>query len=622
MDPVTEEIRQRADLADIVGEYVQLQPAGVNRFKARCPFHEEKTPSFYVSRDHGFFKCFGCGAAGDVFSFVQKIRNLSFVEAKNELAERYQIALPRRRELSSQEQVDSQQRERLARLLTATVDFYRKQLGTEAGAGALEYARRRGLTNEILSRFSIGYAPDSWDALQRYLINQYGFKQSEAIEAGVSLPRDANDPGRGAYDRFRHRLMFPIWDERGHVVAFGGRILEGSQTGSSDAKYLNSPETSLFHKSQLLYAWHLARAESSKAGGIIITEGYMDTIALHSAGFGNTVATLGTALSKPHVAMLKRINPARVWLCFDGDSAGLRAALRTAPLFEQASLDVRVVKLPSAQDPDSLVREFGNQALQQLLDEAPLLRQFELEQAIQGFDLTVVGDRKKAVAAAAGVLRTVAGVAERDAYVAWLTDKLASSFGATTSERIQVIQNNLRRELAAAGHSAPAGPEDRRAAAPIPAPQVPAAYNMLPAGLVRAERALLAAMLSANADRPEVLRLLPPEQWVVPEHRSIIMMLDELEAGEEGNALSEMTELLSPALRDLVAELLQLDEAHQVAEAPLLKSWAQTVVGYHERQHQHDVLTSIAAKIKANEPISEEERQVYQLAISNKTRSA
>ncbi|HVF85041.1 MAG TPA: DNA primase, partial [Abditibacteriaceae bacterium] len=365
MDDTTEEIRRRADIVDIVSQYVALRPAGSGRWKACCPFHDEKTPSFNVSQERGYYHCFGCSKSGDIFKFLQEIENISFPEAKRQLAERYGVALPRfGKELSPEQQNAYDERDRLQKITAASASFFRLQLSGNKGLAGRDYARGRGLSNATLERFGIGLAPDAWDGLYHELSNKYGFKPEDGARAGVLIERESVNEQTGEtynryYDRYRHRLMFPIWDAQGRVIAFGGRALPDGQTGNPDAKYINSPEGPLFNKSRVLYAWHLARAEAGKRESVIVCEGYMDAIALHEAGFSNTVATLGTALTEEHVRLLSRLSPKTVYLCYDGDSAGIRAALRTTDLFARYNLNVHVVALPDGDDPDTFLRKHG-----------------------------------------------------------------------------------------------------------------------------------------------------------------------------------------------------------------------------------------------------------------------
>ena len=327
--------------------------------------------------------------------------NLTFPEARKSLASRFGIALPERREMTPEQRQENSERDRLFKIAASAQKFFAAQFAGNAGLVARDYARKRGLSRETVEKFGLGYAPDAWEGLRSGLTRREGFSDDDGIAAGLFIERKsvegelggmfAEGATRRVWDRYRHRLMFPIWDESGRVIAFGGRALEGGQSGNPDAKYINSPETPLFHKSNVLFAWHLARGEVQKRGGIIISEGYMDAIALHEGGFPNTVATLGTALTAHHVSSLKRISPPAVWLCFDGDSAGMKAALRTAPLFADAGLNVRVVRFPEGEDPDTFIRAVGTEGMREELDSAVPLAKYRLEAVVSARPLAFSG---------------------------------------------------------------------------------------------------------------------------------------------------------------------------------------------------------------------------------------
>ena len=458
MDETTEEIRRRADIVEIVEGYISLKPAGNNRWKACCPFHDEKTPSFYVSRDKGFYKCFGCGAAGDIFKFVQQIENVDFLEARRTLAEKTGVPIRSQRDYTPEQQQVFAQRDRLLRVTETAAKWFEEQLSSPDGADARDYARSR-LAPATMRAFNIGYALDAWDACRNFLVKKYGFSEDDGVAAGLLIEKHNDDGSKRTYDRYRHRLMFPIWDERGRVIAFGGRALEGGKTGTPEAKYINSPEGVLFKKSHTLYGWHLARPEVGRRESIIISEGYMDAIALHAAGFSNTVATLGTSLTDGHAQMLKRLAPKTVYLCFDGDGAGMKAALRAGPLFDAHDLAVKIVALPDGHDPDTFLREMGTAAFEKLLDEARLLAQYRVERAIGDFHFEHISDRAEALQEAASIIAAVPGASEQEAYIAFLAEKWARQENVVDAGRLQMIEAAVRRQVKAAARQ---NEQDRR----------------------------------------------------------------------------------------------------------------------------------------------------------------
>ena len=355
-----DELRSRVSLAELVGKRVRLVRKG-REHGGLCPFHNEKTPSFYVVEDKGFFHCFGCGAHGDAIGWVMRSENLDFIEAIERLAGIAGVAVPQQ---TPQEREKAQRQKTLLEALAAAAKFYEEQLWSHGGARGREYLASRGLDDETMRRFRLGWAGEDRSALRRALTPE--FPLPLLMEAGLL---HASDFGGEPYDYFRERVIFPIGDRAGRVIAFGGRAL-----GDAMPKYLNSPEHPLFEKGRVLYGLSAARinaAKEAEAGGpgAIVTEGYMDVIALHRAGFSTAVAPLGTALTEAHLAELWRLAPEPV-LCFDGDAAGQRAAVRALhralPLLKPGH-SLRFVTLPSGDDPDSLIRHSGALAFTEVL---------------------------------------------------------------------------------------------------------------------------------------------------------------------------------------------------------------------------------------------------------------
>jgi len=354
-----DELRSRLPLADLVGRRTRLTRKG-REYAALCPFHNEKTPSFYVVEDKGFFHCFGCGAHGDAIGFVMRSENLDFIEAVERLAGEAGLAVPQQ---TPQERERAQRQKTLLEALAAAAAFYEAQLWSAAGRHAREYLTARGLDEETIRRFRLGWAPEDRQALRRALGKD--FPEPMLVEAGlVRMPEHGGNP----YDYFHARVMFPIGDRAGRTIAFGGRTI-----GDEQPKYLNSPDTPLFEKGRVLYAWAAARANVGRQDeaetSVIVTEGYMDVIALHRAGFPSAVAPLGTALTEAQLHELWRLSAEPV-LCFDGDSAGQRAALRAlrraVPLLKPGR-SLRFATLPPGEDPDSLIRAAGRTAFADVL---------------------------------------------------------------------------------------------------------------------------------------------------------------------------------------------------------------------------------------------------------------
>lgn len=325
-----EDVRARLNIADVIGEHVRLTPAGKGRLKGLCPFHQEKSPSFQVDTEQGYFYCFGCKAGGDVFSFVQRIENLSFGDALRKLAERAGV------------QVEARYGERSSRDLYDVNAFALAYFREHLPGPALDYLRQRGLTDQTIEAFELGYAPEGWDGLLRRA-RARNLSERQLLEAGLLIENP--ESGR-VYDRFRGRVMFPIRDHLGRLVGFGGRVLDDSKP-----KYLNTPETDAFKKGELLYGLDKARAGLSNGAELIVVEGYMDVIALHQHGFTGAVASLGTALTAEHAALLERLGAQRLVLMFDRDEAGLKATLAGLDQVLGAKFHVRATSVPSGKDP-------------------------------------------------------------------------------------------------------------------------------------------------------------------------------------------------------------------------------------------------------------------------------
>lgn len=387
------EIKNAANIVDIVSEVVHLKKTGKN-FVGLCPFHSEKTPSFTVSPEKQIFYCFGCGAGGNVFSFLMKNQGLEFPEAARSLANRYGIEIPTHN-LTPDQKKRIGERERLLEINREAMAFFNKALyHRPSGQAAMDYLKNRGLSAGIIERFNIGYAPKGWDHLLNFF-SKKGMPRWELDRSGLFLPKK---DGRGYYDRFRDRIIFPIIDVNRAVIGFGGRVMDASLP-----KYLNSPETAVFNKSRSLYGLYLAREKCSATQTVHIVEGYLDLIMLHQYGIENSVATLGTALSVDHVRILSRYVP-RMTLVYDSDEAGIRSALRCIDIFwrehadfsrgdvfQEQKADTHILVLPDGHDPDSYLRKEGAGSFYQAADQAPGIITFLIEQSVRKHGLATEG---------------------------------------------------------------------------------------------------------------------------------------------------------------------------------------------------------------------------------------
>lgn len=414
-DDQVEEVKARADIVDVVSQFVELKKAG-KEFKANCPFHDEKTPSFYVVPDKGFYKCFGCGESGDVFNFVQKRLGLDFVESVKHVAARAGVEV---REIRRGPDEDEDPRRPLYEAMAFASEWFQAQLKDEkVGASARAYLDGRGIDEETCERFAIGLAPDEWRGL-REAAAKHGITDELLLQVGLLTSSEKmSEP----YDKFRNRIVFPIEALGGKVVAFGGRIL--GESGPGQPKYLNSPETPIYHKSEILYGLHRSRHAIRREGSALVVEGYMDLVSIAAAGFDHVVAALGTAMTVEHAKLLRRYTQ-KVQLLFDSDRAGLKATFRAADLLLAESLLPLVVTLPDGEDPDTLVQAEGPEALQKYLDQAVdvLDRKIQILEERDWFDR--IERRRDAVDRLLPTLRAVADPTLRDLYV----DRVAKRTG-------------------------------------------------------------------------------------------------------------------------------------------------------------------------------------------------
>ncbi|MFO7737957.1 MAG: DNA primase [Desulfatiglandaceae bacterium] len=372
-----EEIKRTADIVELVGLYVQLRKAGRN-YVGLCPFHAEKAPSFSVNPERQTFHCFGCKKGGDIFSFWMEYHSTTFPEAIRDLAEKYQITLSEGFDAPQEKRKAAQKRALFKINETATAYFQRALTHPTHGRSGRKYLTRRSISDEIIGELRLGYAPNEWDGLVRILKDQK-LELEMAVQAGVIIPNKSG----GYYDRFRNRVIFPIFDLRQQIVGFGGRVLDDSLP-----KYLNTPESPIFHKGEFLYGLHVSNTEIRKQGRAIIVEGYMDWLALRMHGIKEVVATLGTALTAGHVRKLKGYAKETV-IVFDSDEAGKAATLRSLPIFSNEGVSAKAVVLPAPHDPDSFVNANGAGAFLDMLRQAPPMLDFYLEQKLaeSGSDL-------------------------------------------------------------------------------------------------------------------------------------------------------------------------------------------------------------------------------------------
>ncbi|GIX48734.1 MAG: DNA primase [Candidatus Tectimicrobiota bacterium] len=545
-ETVVEEVLRRADIVAVVGEYVRLRKSGAS-YKGLCPFHQEKTPSFTVSPDKGLFYCFGCQAGGNVVHFVMRREGLSFPEAVRHLAARYGVPL-------ADTAAPPDRFEPFYRLHRAAVAFFQKCLQEAIGQPARAYCRQRQLSPESIARFELGYAPASWDALSRELQRQ-GFARELLVASGLAAMRS---DGRGCYDRFRHRLIFPIHDRYGRPVAFGGRALETGGEAPAVPKYLNSPETPIFHKGRLLYGFHLAKAAIRQRGLAILVEGYTDVIACHSHGIANVVGTLGTALTEEQVRLLKGL-ASEVVLVFDSDAAGGAATERGLALLLDAGLRVRVAVLPAGEDPDSCLRRYGAEAFVRRVEAAESFVAYLVGRgrAQPAFD-TPAG-RADWIARIVPLLRKVPSPVERWGYLVELADK--------SGVPVAVLQREVGLD------AAPAGP-------PLaPPPRVPAA------GRPAEEYTLVRLLCHKPRLLQEVRERVCPEDFRDPLLRALYALLLRLAPqGEEAVFATLLRHAETPAQEQLLAQMAV--EPLEAEAAEIARALADCMAKFQQRRLQ------------------------------------
>lgn len=421
MKEIIEEIKARCDIASVIGDYIKIQPSGQN-YKALCPFHVEKTPSFHISTAKQVYKCFGCGEGGDVINFVMKMENLDFMDAVRLLANRCGIDINFNIDEETKQKIELSKK--YQDIHTEAARFYFSNLVKSKNRG-YDYLRNRGLDDKTIKRFGLGYSQDSWNSLMDYLIEEKGYSQEELLECGLIGKSTKTDK---YYDKFRNRVMFPIFDYRGNVIGFGGRVLDDSLP-----KYLNSPDTLIFNKRHNLYGLNFARKNLSSRT-VILVEGYMDLISLYQYGIKIAVATLGTALTSQQARLIKRYAD-NVIISYDSDGPGTKASLRAIDILVEAGLSVKVLDLKDAKDPDEYVRKYGTDEYRNAMKDAVPRIKFKIDNLKSTFDLSKDQDNIKFAQEAVNIIKQLKSPVEIDYYIKYL------------SEIVQLDEDAVKREI-------------------------------------------------------------------------------------------------------------------------------------------------------------------------------
>lgn len=531
---IVDEVRLRNDIVDIVSEFVPLKKRGKNFF-GMCPFHQEKAPSFSVNQEKQIFHCFGCGKGGNVFTFLMEYEKLSFWEALKYLAKRAHITLPTTG-VDSKQQAES---DSLFHANQVAATYYHKVLlETKTGAKALQYLKERGFSQETMKAFLMGYAPPGWESLLT-MGRKKSISPDVLRKAGLVIPREK---GGGYYDRFRDRVIFPIVNLTGKVVAFGGRILTESE---EQPKYINSPETPVYNKGKTLYGLFQARSALRETDRAVVVEGYTDLISLFQAGIQNVVASSGTAFTPDHARLIGRYTK-NVLLLFDADAAGAEAALRGVETLLENGLDVDIVSLPAGTDPDSFVKKKGKAALLDLCDKADTFVDFIVRRTSESQDMSTVKGKAQAVETIVTVLAKIRDEVKRSLWIK------------TVSERLDVDERILQRSVGRARSSRTTAPEDHDVdvrTSPKETAQETTEHGLL--GLMMADRVLL----------KRAMELFTPADFQHPDTKEIAEILFQYGEGDQPPASASVIDRLTrPGAKRLVSLLSMEDSATEERE--------------------------------------------------------
>ncbi|MGJ7456411.1 DNA primase [Halomonas sp. MA07-2] len=597
-----DDLLARIDVVEVVGERVKLKKAGRN-YSGLCPFHQEKTPSFTVSADKQFYHCFGCNAHGNALGFLMEYDKLRFPEAVEQLAGRLGLEVPREGADDPRAQARERKRKEGVNLLELAASFFRERLKMPEGQGAREYLERRGLAPEVQQTFGIGYAPNDWEALKCHLTER-GIGEAVQVEYGLLVHRE--ESGR-TYDRFRDRVIFPIRDVKGRTIAFGGRVL-----GDAKPKYLNSPETPVFHKGRELYGLFEARQADHRLERVVIVEGYTDVVALAQFGIRNAVATLGTSTSEEHLTRLFRV-VSEVVFCFDGDRAGRQAASRALETVLPLMIDGRQVRflfLPEGEDPDTLVRREGAEAFQDRITCANPLSEFLFDQAAAGRDLARIEDRERFASQVLAALgRLPEGVLK-----SLMLSELSRRTGVETAD----FSALLARARSAAVEFAPgrdmAGSDGAAQSADMPQTAPPLGERAAPAARSGGALSLAARALQLLVHEPALVGQLPEEDGWCPEDdpdgrlcREVIRLL---RAGRYRSAQVLLAHFHGSAEGERLAglarrELLIPKEARGAELEGLVAHFRRT----RQRRSPQEEIDALLARERVGERLSREEKQ-------------
>jgi len=555
-DNLIDTILARVDIVDVISEFLTLKRAGSN-YKCLCPFHKERTPSFMVSPTKQIFKCFGCGEGGNVITFLRKHEKMSFAEAIEYLAKRAGVKLP---ELKR----ESGRYEALYKVNKWAEEFFRRCIEAKEGEKARSYLARRGFEKEDIERFHLGYAPRGWENLLSQA-RRAGFSREVLLQAGLVVEGE----GGRIYDRFRERVIFPIFNLRGAVVGFGGRVL-----GDGEPKYLNSPETPIYRKGELLYGLNWAKGAVRQKEFLILVEGYMDALSLIKAGIENVAATLGTALTHEHARTILRFCR-DVVLIYDGDEAGLRASLRGLEVLVEEGVHVKVVALPQGYDPDTFVRERGAEQMEHLVKSAENIINFTFNLLTFEHDISKIDGQIRVVEELASLIAKVPEEFERDIYIKDVAEKLG------------IQQEGLRRKVGKFLKKGVRGKEEREEEQELPAS-------------FATEKLLIGLLIDEPGELVWVRERLNAEDFQVPECRRIYEALIETDDGNYNVAMSKVED---EGARRLFSELC-MGERDFEDKTSLLRDCVEKMEFYRKKRERVDILAQIKVAEKEGRDIT------------------
>lgn len=578
-EELIEEVRSRNDIVDVISGYVKLKKSGSNYF-GLCPFHNEKSGSFSVSPSKQMYYCFGCGAGGNVITFIMEYENYTFMEAVRMLAERAGIELPRMEE-TPEERKSRDIRSQLLEINKLAAVYYFHQLRGQNGSTAMNYLKKRELGDETIQRFGLGYSSMYSDDLYRY-IKSKGYKDDILKESGLFTYGDGK-----VTDKFWNRVMFPIMDMNNRVIGFGGRVM-----GDGKPKYLNSPETKLFDKSRNLYGLNIAR--TSRKPNIIICEGYMDVISLHQAGFNQAVASLGTALTSGQASLMKRYTD-QVLITYDSDGAGVKAALRAIPILKEAGLTTKVINMKPYKDPDEFIKGLGAEAFQERIDKAQNSFMYEISAMEQNYDLTDPDSKTRFFNEVAGRIVGFEEELERNNYIEAVADKYMVSMDALKAmvgnygNRVGIVKDR---------------PDSRRTSS---------SRKEKEDGISQAQKILLTWLVQDMSLYPKVAAYLSPDDFVEePFHDVAVRLYEQLDNGQI-NPAAIISTFDDGETQKKVASIFNRELAEELSDSERERALNQTVKKI--KKNSLDIKSRSVTDVAQLQNIIKEQKEIQNIQI-------